>query len=231
MKIPVPSTLKFDYGGYTIHTIYGQKPKYYKQALWSTLEHLKPKYCLEIGTYQFGTAEVFQEYFNQYEPNGKLITCDIYKWCDKPKHLTNVEFLQVYPHWTDHYIETWGREGLLLPNWRDHLFTSIQDNIDLIVNAFGISNFCGVDLTFIDGDHRAICLAKDFEMAKELAGINNPAILLEDIDIEELKHESSAYYHNIIKQQVLDEGGICYDFDDWNICTNCALVSGFNDGL
>jgi len=228
LKIPVPTELRYDHGGYDITTAKGRKNKYYKQALWSTLEHLKPQYCLEIGTYQFGTAEVFQDYFDTYMPEGKLVTCDIRLWCPKPAKLKNVEFVHVFPHWYDKYIHEWGKDGYLREGWHGKVLDSIYENYKLIRDGF--DEFYGVDFTFIDGDHRAICMAKDFEIAKELASdYDRYHIMLEDVDTEELYQESVPYYHNIIKPSLLDLGAEVYEFEDWGFCTNCALIGDMID--
>jgi hypothetical protein len=219
VKIPNPAYYDFDHGGMTVTTGRGKKFKYYKQALYSTLIELQPEVCIEIGTYQFGTAEVFQAYFDKYKKDGILITCDIKKWCDKPSGLNNVKFLQVYPHWYDKYIEEMARAGELLPDWHGQVYDSVYQNITLIRRILGDKE---ADFTFIDADHRAICLAKDFLMAQRFTKTRG-AIMLEDIDSEELYQESAGYYHGVMKRLPYE----FYDYTDWGVCTNCALITKF----
>jgi len=189
-------------------------PKYYKDALRATLEHLKPTTCLEIGTHCFGSAQIFQDYFNDNpKPENCLITCDIFLWGGtKPEEQKNVEYLQVYPHFHDKYM--FEHSTKMLPDWQEKFVDSVK------INTRMIKTICKnqIDFAFIDADHRAICLSQDLEICK-LLNIKN--ILLEDVSKYELVHESSQYYHEVIKRSEVYK---CYDFDNWSVETNCALL-------
>ena len=203
----------FIYGHEGLNIMY-QYPKYYKDAIRATLEYLKPKTCLEIGTYAFGSAQVFQDYFEANpHPSNFLLTCDIFLWGgEKPENQTYVQYQQVYPHFHDQYMKE--HNDKMLSDWQQKFPMSITENTRIIQEACPQQ----IDLAFIDADHRAICLSQDLEMCKLL---NIPWILLEDVAKEELIQESSQYYHEVVKRSNAYE---CYDFDNWTVHTNCALL-------
>ncbi len=228
MKIPKPDEFKFGHGGFTVTRLSGPVYKYYRDALYATLVALKPKYCLEIGTHKGDSAAVFQEYFNNYMPDGLLITCDIADWDNTiEKRMPNVKFCQVYPHWYDKYIWEMSKQDKLLPDWRDQIHDSVNANVDCIYDKYNEQNIMGIDLgsnthlfdfTFIDGDHRSISLAKDLAIANYFSD----KILLDDVDEGEFYQESAGFYHGVIKKTGAYE---TYDFEDWGVCTNCALLT------
>ena len=99
----------------------------FRQALLATLIHLKPKYCLEIGTHLGQSTEVFQKYFDEYQQDGIVVTVDIHKYKDL-SHLKNVKQLIVHPHVDNssdwHYVNN---EELL-----DHNVDSVAKNTEII---------------------------------------------------------------------------------------------------
>ena len=183
-------------------------------ALYSTLVYLKPKYCLEIGTFYGQSAEVFQAYFNEYCQDGKLITCDIKKYVDFA-HCPNVTQVIVHPHITNsaewHYV----KNNELLPPTRDPM-----DNVDIVRELFKDK----FDFCFLDGDHQEISVYDDFLMAGELL-LNPKYILFDDIDEPDKtikrKHDSVRIYEQEIKN---NEALNIYDFADWGIWVGAALL-------
>ena len=209
--IKQPTQFTYGHEGLTVmYTI----PKYYKDALRATLETLQPRKCLEIGTYAYGTAEVFQDYFsNNLHTDNQLVTCDIIPWANHPPRLVNVDFIQVYPHFPDQYMQE--NNYRMLAGWKSAFPQSIELNMSLIYDVCPHQ----FDFIFIDADHRAVCLGKDLEMANRL---KIKHVLLEDVAKEELIQESSTYYHQVVKPTNIYD---CYDFDDWTVLTNCALLT------
>lgn len=208
--IKQPNTFIYGHEGLNIMYKY---PKYYKDALRATLEHLKPHVCLEIGTSHFGSTQVFQDYFEaNSRPDNIVVTCDIITWTTKPENLTHAHFVQVYPHFHDQYMVD--NHSRMISDWTHHIRNSITTNRFLIEHITNKQ----IDFAFIDADHRAISLSKDLEMCHQM---NIPYILLEDVAKEEMIQESATYYHEIVKRSNLYD---CYDFDDWTVHTNCALL-------
>ena len=107
--------------------------RYFRDALFASLVHLKPKLCLEIGTHIGQSTNVFQKYFDQYEPDGVVVTVDIKKYVDIESK--NVKQLIVHPHVNNssdwHYVKN---EELL-----DHNVDSVAKNTELIKES--IRNF------------------------------------------------------------------------------------------
>lgn len=191
------------------------KKRYYLDSLYNSLVELKPKICLEIGTHYGGSSAVFQEYFNEFMQDGRLITCDIRSYTDL-SNLPNVTPVIVHPHadnMSSHHIVN--QESLLpVPE-------SPIDNIRLVLTAL-----CGslpkngkvFDFAFIDGDHQVISATKDIAIAEYMLKPGCP-FLLDDVDEE--YHELSKYYHETMKSS--DRWDI-YDFEDWLVTTGTALL-------
>ena len=57
----------------------GVPSRHFRDALYASLLHVKPKYCLEIGTHIGQSTAVFQRYFEEHEPQGVVVTVDITK--------------------------------------------------------------------------------------------------------------------------------------------------------
>lgn len=198
-------------------------PKYNHEVLYATLLELKPKICVEIGTHQGGSANVFQKYFNEHRQDGLLITCDVMNWVS-PRNIEDViaaqmpncHYLKVYPHWADTYM---CEAPNTLPNWQNMIHSSIDNNFNLIQGMLKTYGYDKADFVFIDADHRAICLSKDIILADRLT--QNNWVLIEDVDPLGTQHESHGYYQNVFKYYNIYD---CYDFDNWNVHTNCALI-------
>lgn len=179
-------------------------------ALYDTLVYLKPKYCLEIGTFHGKSAAVFQKYFNDYQPYGKLVTIDIKKYIDL-SHMPNIIQLIVHPHVKNstqwHYVTN----DELLP----YVEQSYLKNIHIIQQAFTDIMF---DFCFLDGDHQLPSIQNDFLIARLL--LKYPQyILFDDIDI--VAHESMQYYLTNIKT---NPNLYVYDYSDRKEWTGAALI-------
>jgi predicted O-methyltransferase YrrM len=178
-------------------------------ALLSILIYLKPKICLEIGTYYGQSADVFAYYFDNYMPDGILVTTDIklYKQITHP----NIVQLLVHPHVTNsqqwHYVS----DVELLPC----VEYSASANIDRIQKILPKTKF---DFCFLDGDHQRSSVYQDFTIAKSL--LDEPQyILFDDIDVQE--HDSTRVYEEDIKTDISLN---IYDFADWNEWVGAALL-------
>lgn len=179
-------------------------------ALYGVLLKLKPKYCLEIGTFHGQSVEVFQTYFNEEMPDGKLITCDIKNFVDMSK-FPNCEQVLVHPHVTNseqwHYVKN---EEILPP-----VVDSVVENVCKIKEAATSIEF---DFCFLDGDHQKISAYGDLAICELL--LKQPQYILFD-DIDSAPHESQAVYEESIK----DNPDLnVYDFSDWGLWVGAALI-------
>jgi predicted O-methyltransferase YrrM len=166
----------------------------YLDGLFSSLKYLKPKYCLEIGTNYGKSARVFQKYFDEYCPDGLLITCDIESYGNLD--LPNVHFVKVHPHVTNskdlHYVK----------DINEYSDDSINRNIEEIKKVYnGLFDF-----VFIDGDHQVESVKRDIMIAKTLS-TTDFYILLDDID--DNRHPVGDYY------RAIKENYNTYEFDNW----------------
>jgi len=181
---------------------------YYLKALYSTLVHFRPKVCLEIGTHTGKSSRVFQKYFDDYMPDGLLITCDIKKYVDLSS-LKNVRQIIVSHHIPDidrlHNVDS----ASLVFNDKE----STKTNIDLIKKESQLYDFA-----FIDGDHTRISFLKDLEICESV--LSHPMNILID-DTKEPVHECKSVYENEIRKSSLYE---CYDFEDWDVFVGCSLI-------
>jgi cephalosporin hydroxylase len=172
----------------------------YLDGLFSSLKYLKPKYCLEIGTNYGKSARVFQKYFDEYCPDGLLITCDIDSYGDL--NLPNVKFVKVYPHVTNstdlHYVK----------DINEYTDDSVDLNVEKIEEAMNENLFeSAFDFVFIDGDHQVESVKRDLEIAKKLS--NAPHYVLLD-DTDDDRHPVGDYYRSI------KEDYSTYEFEDWH---------------
>lgn len=187
----------------------------FRQALLATLIHLKPKYCLEIGTHLGQSTEVFQQYFDKYEQDGLVVTIDIHKYKDLD-HLKNVKQLIVHPHVNNssdwHYVDN---ENLL-----DHNVDSVAENIEIIRN--GIRNYprTDFDFCFLDGDHQRDSVVKDFAISRSL--LSDPQyILFDDTEDDGGGHDSVKVYEDMVAEEKYN----IYDFSkEWETYCGCALI-------
>lgn len=180
----------------------------YKSALYNTLIHLKPKTCLEIGAYMGGSAEVFQTYFNEYMPDGLLVSADIRIY--REFNLPNVRQVKVHPHvgnsrdWHD--VD----ENDILPYADD----SVAKN-ELIILTERIKKGYFVtkyfDMALLDGDHQTQSMWRDFEICCDLTTVPH-YILIDDTQEDGHGHNSVQEYQKLIQLEGIDH----YDFDDWD---------------
>lgn len=191
--------------------------RYYFDALYNSLVCLKPKLCLEIGTHYGDSAKVFQAYFDEFMPEGRLITCDIKTYCDLSS-LKNVIPVIVHPHANNMDKHHNVNPDLLLPVTE----STLTSNREIILAATETNDKSPFDFAFVDGDHQVVSAVRDIEIACSLLKTDCP-FLLDDVDEE--YHELSYFYHNNIKKS--GEYDI-YDFSDWPVTTGVALLKEKN---
>ncbi len=196
---------------YMYRTLPDNKLSFHLDSLYSTLIELKPKYCLEIGTNYGNSTRVFQDYFNEYMPDGRLITLDIKLYADLSE-LKNVTPLIVHPY--DDSVTKWHvvTEGELLPGFKEWDRALIK-NIGL-VQTTGLE----FDFVFIDGDHFRQSLLNDIELSLQVT--KAPHYMLID-DTDDPRHDSAkVFYDELVPSQEWET----YDFNDWNIRTGTGLI-------
>lgn len=166
----------------------------YRKALLNTLIHLKPKYCLELGTYLYQSSKVFAYYFEKYEPEGKLITADISEWTRDSVPPKSVFPIMVYPHTLD--VEQYhGSIKIFHPNWQKKVGNTIKINGDLIhgkMEEMGIPSF---DFVFLDSCHCYDGFYSDLYITVALTG-KESYILIDDIH-DQNNVQSEIYRNNI----------------------------------
>lgn len=176
--------------------------KYYRHVLYSTLQQLHPRQCLEIGTHYFGTTEVFQRYFDEFCPEGKVITVDVKKWVEPPQ-AHNVVSLIVKPHLPFSSLRERHpiKEEEIDCDYND----SVEKNCKIIQQVMSKS----FDFCFIDGDHHRESLLKDIEICTRLS--KSPHYMLLD-DVHDFAHDSAHLFRSILSQQYYT-----YEFEDWHL--------------
>lgn len=179
-------------------------------ALYDTLVYIKPKRCLEIGTFYGYSAKVFQDYFNKYYQKGKLVTIDIKKYVDLSE-LSNVIQIIVHPHVNNssqwHYVN----DSEIL----EYDVSSVKKNIKIIHE---ITHGYKFDFCFFDGDHQFESVRRDMLIAQN--ELNSPKyILFDDMDIE--AHDSCRYYKENIKS---NKQWLTYEYKDWGDWVGAALM-------
>ena len=186
----------------------GEPLSYFRDALFASLVYLKPKLCLEIGTYIGQSTEVFQKYFDQYEPDGVVVTVDIKKYIDI--ETKNIKQLIVHPHVSNssdwHYVKN---EELLDCNNSTHL------NSKIIEEAVGGAK---IDFCFLDGDYQRESVINDFTISRNVLG-GDQYILLDDT--EEAGHDSKTIYGEIVDANTHNVYGFS---KEWGVYCGCALI-------
>lgn len=187
--------------------------RYYKDALYSCLVQLKPVNCLEIGSHFGGTAEVFQSYFDEFCPDGLLLTGDVFEYTKLDyKNVRQILLQSHLPH--DELVKAhdlikspvqYSENSKYINNIR--YWTALQ-------KAKRVNKF---DFAFIDGDHSLVSFKKDFEMCLDLVKTGG-YILIDDIPSD---YECSKYYYETIKN---DTKYINYEFGDWNSTVGAVLL-------
>lgn len=194
--------------------------RFYRDALYSVLEHLRPTLCLEIGTYYGGSSAVFQEYFDKLCPEGKLVTCDVNKYTEL--NMPNVEQVLVYPHLTKSQMDRWHAldSNKMLPDayTRDDIVESSHIYNIEILKPYGEFDFC-----FLDGDHTTLSAARDWIIADSV--LKHPKYVLFD-DSKEYEHDCAKWIDDMrtYEPQLYN----FYDFDDWEVTVGASLIWGKN---
>jgi len=200
--------------GVIIDGPYKGQEHHYKTALYNTLVSLKPRVCLEIGTWFGGTVKVFERYFEEHRHYGRLVTADIMLRGNLATE--RVRQVQVYPHsrtyWTRHPVT----DADLLPDGGNQIDHSEQLNLAILQSELSAMDAPAFDFAFIDGDHAKESVEKDIAICKALT--KPPHYMLLE-DVREGIHEASRYYEDEISKQWAH-----YDFEDWPILSGCALI-------
>jgi predicted O-methyltransferase YrrM len=198
------------------------RPRWYRDALYSTLVHLKPKVCLEIGTYIGQSSHIFQQYFDKYMPDGVLVTCDVQNYVDLSSslyQLPNVRQVRVFPHIYDIENHHDIHKGATLPFTKEDIEHSAEKNIEIIKEAISdIEGEALYDFCFLDGDHNGVSFMRDLQICA--AVLKEPQYMLID-DTEDWVHACAEHYHMKMKP---DNKYDFYDFADWHTITGCSLV-------
>jgi|TARA_R110000751_G_scaffold291187_4_gene398040 predicted O-methyltransferase YrrM len=195
-------------------SLFKNENRQFRKALFSSLVHLKPKYCLEIGTHIGQSTEVFQKYFDEYQPDGIVVTVDIHKYKDVESK--NVKQLIVHPHVNNssdwHYVNN---EELL-----DHNVDSVVKNTELIRESIRNLSENQFDFCFLDGDHQRESVMKDFAISRNL--LTEPQyILFDDTEDDGGGHDSVKIYEEIVAEEKYN----VYDFSkEWDVYCGCALM-------
>lgn len=178
-------------------------PSWYKMGLLNALIHFKPKVCLEIGTNTGGTVKVFERYFADYCPDGRLVTCDIIKHGYFDSRWTKQ--ILVYPYSADEVkISSNEARKPALKDWPGHVKTAYDENLAAI-KASGYGPF---DFVFIDGDHSLLGISNDWRMAKEL---NIPVVAIDDVWC--VSTAVPDFCFDVVRKEAKD--GYC--FEDWPV--------------
>jgi len=181
--------------------------RYYRQSLYSCLRYFRPKICLEIGTHCYSTSVIFQQYFNDTNTTGVVITVDIQKWVEKPHSLTNVIPLLVTPHLPMKSILKWHK--VQEENFTEYDYAnSVETNKTVIETELLSQGFDKFDFCFVDGDHQRESVFKDIEICTQLS-LAPHYILLDDT--HDFMHDSAAIFHDEL------ELWNKYDFSDWKL--------------
>ena len=191
--------------------------RYYRRAIWNTLLYLRPKYCLEIGTHIFQTAEVFSKYFEKYQPNGRLFTVDVGTFNNSlpPRYVTSI---MVFPH-IKNICDNHGGLKLYYKDYEKVLknFPDASDiNINIIISEMEMYKIDYFDFTFVDGDHSRISFLGDMKIASYLTN-GNGSILIDDIN--DRGHEQFDVY-----RELKEKGNSFYEYDNWNPNPGMGLI-------
>jgi len=194
---------------------YAGRKCWYKTALLNTLIALRPKVCLEIGTYLGGTTKIFERYFENYRPDGILITADIKRYIDLSNH-KRVRQVLVYPHIKNIEMYHPISEEDMLPNAKAVMSDSVTANVEILLAELRAIGEQAFDFAFVDGNHTEVSLLKDLEIVKHTS--HHPHYALLD-DTKEALHETYCTYHEKIQIQYNH-----YDFEDWPMFVGTSLI-------
>lgn len=185
----------------------------YRRAIYNTLLELKPKHCFEIGSYIFQTSYMFSKYFEENQPDGRLITCDVSKW-GREIEPDRVSRVMVYPHVAD-IKNNHGGIQIYHQDYLDHVETSLEDNLILLREKMDELVIDKFDLAFVDGDHAYESFFRDLKTAKTL--VKDDGWLIID-DIEDPNHQQIVAYQELKSQAKF------YEYEDWNPKPGIALI-------
>lgn len=191
----------------------------YYNAIWATLLELRPKYCLELGTFLYYSARIFSKYFELYEPQGILITADISTWNRSPEPPYGVYPVMVYPY-QDNVENFHGGIQVYHKDYKEKSKYSHLLNTYIIgrkMEDFDIDRF---QFIFIDADHCVQSFENDFFMSQVLSEWNAP-ILVDDI--YDPGHELSKHYPTWKKDYNI------YEFENWVPNPGMCIVLGENN--
>jgi cephalosporin hydroxylase len=184
--------------------------RYYRHALFETLKKLGPRYCLEIGTNHGATARVFQTYFDECMPEGRLITCDIKEY--NQLNLPNVIQLQVHSWISNPWDWHVGNDGELI-------IDDERNNLQIIMDEMKKLEIKELHFIFVDGDHTEKSVKADLQMCASLPHAWPRYTLIDDTDNKD--HDVSRIYNDIIKK---NSNFKTYDYHDWKERVGASLI-------
>jgi hypothetical protein len=187
---------------------------YYRTALLNALVRIRPRVCLEIGTYKGVTSRVFEHYFSKYEPKGVLITTDIRRYADISSD--RVRQVIVYPHVANitHFHDVTREQ--MLPDADAHVNDSLEANCAILRSEMKKIGAGVFDFSFVDGDHQRTSFLRDLEIVRALSRPPHYALL---DDTKDETHECATIYQEELINRVSH-----YDFDDWPIFVGVSLI-------
>lgn len=193
--------------------------RYYRRAIYNTLLELKPKHCLEIGTYLFQTSAVFSRYFQENNKEGVLITADISVW-DRKENPPNVYPIMFYPYVENPSLEHKGIK-IFKSDYKEIFKSdlSLESNIYILMAAMQDHNIKKFDLTFVDGDHTRISFLNDLYIAK-LVTKKEGYILIDDI--KDKRHDQFHVYNELKRKNNF------YEYENFNPNPGLAIIQNRN---
>lgn len=147
--------------------------------LLETLQELKPKYILEIGTANGGTLFLFSRVASV---GAQIISID----------LPGGRFGGGYPNWKIPLYKSFA-----LPNQEIRLIRGNSHSIEALVKVKTILNGNKLDLLFIDGDHTYEGAKKDFEMYSLLVKNGGLLVFHDIVTHGSIEHGVSEFWHEI----------------------------------
>ena len=179
-----------------------------QQAIWNTALVLKPRYLLDIGTWEGTSAMLMAHYLDDYEPAGHVVTVDVQtQTAFHERTHPLITQVQAYPHTLaglDEY--PWARAGAFLPDYERGLTDSVALNTALILEALRAAGGELFDFVYIDGDHSGVGLLRDLEIVKQIT--RHPHYALLD-DVWLTNREAASVYQNRLIHEYAH-----YDFTD-----------------
>ena len=174
------------------------------QAIWNLALVLKPKYMLDIGTWEGTSAMLMAHYLDDYEPAGHVVTVDVQtQTAFHERTHPLITQVQAYPHTMVGIREyPWAKPDVMRPDYERGMTDSVVLNTQLILDALSAAGGDLFDFVYIDGDHSDIGLLRDLEIAKLttrpphyalLDDVFRPGVSAEKLYLEKLVHEYAHY--------------------------------------